>query len=187
MSQSDLIAFFIRQAEAMGAQVIPVDGAWGIGPKLVEVLRPFGQRVALVESPMSREAGLETALAVAGFHIEKDGADFARQADTGIVEFDYGIAETGTLAMDATDLKTRLATMLPLTCVALLRAERVRSNLTEVIDAYLERGNWPGYFTLVTGPSRTADIERSLTIGVHGPERLLIILVENNGGGRHGR
>jgi L-lactate dehydrogenase complex protein LldG len=187
LNQDDLIAFFTRQAEVMGAQVIPVEGAGGIGPKLVEALQPFGNRVALVESSMCREAGLEAALAAAGFGIEKEGADFARQADTGIVEFDYGIAETGTLAMDATDLKTRLATMLPLTCVALLRAERIRAGLTEVIDAYLERGNWPGYFTLVTGPSRTADIERSLTIGVHGPERLLIILVRNNGGGRHGR
>ncbi|WP_258358791.1 LutC/YkgG family protein [Moorella sulfitireducens] len=187
MAQDDLISFFTRQAEAMGAQVIPVDGVRDIGPQLVEVLKSYGRKVALVDSPVAREAGLEAALAAAGFHIEKDGAGFARQVDTGIVEFDYGIAETGTLAMDATGLKERLAAMLPLTCVALLRAGRIRANLSGVIDAYLERGNWPGYFTLVTGPSRTADIERSLTIGVHGPERLLIILVKDNGGDRLGR
>lgn len=185
MSQKELIASFTRQAEAMGAQVIPVAGPGDIAPKLVEILRPLGLKVALVASPLVQATGVETALAGAGFSIEKDGAEFARQADSGIVEFDYAIAETGTLAMDATDLKTRLAAMLPLTCVALIPAERLRANLTEVLDAYVDRGSWPGYFTLVTGPSRTADIERSLTIGVHGPERLLIFLV-GTGGGNNG-
>ncbi|MGI9861162.1 lactate utilization protein [Moorella naiadis] len=185
MSRNELIASFTSQAEAMGAQVIPVAGPGDIGPKLIEILRPVGLKVALVNSSLVQTGGVAAALAGAGFNIEKDGAEFARQADSGIVEFDYAIAETGTLAMDATDLKARLAAMLPLTCVALLPAERLRANLTEVIDAYLARGSWPGYFTLVTGPSRTADIERSLTIGVHGPERLLIILV-GNGGGKSG-
>ncbi|QGP91615.1 Lactate utilization protein C [Neomoorella glycerini] len=187
MRHAELIASFTSQAEAMGARVIPVAGPGEVASKLVEILRPLGLKVALVDSPLVQTAGVEKALGQAGFSIEKDGACFARQADTGIVEFDYGIAETGTLAMDATDLKTRLAAMLPLNCVALLPVERVRANLTEVIDAYLGRGSWPGYFTLVTGPSRTADIERSLTIGVHGPERLLIILIGDNGGGHHGR
>ncbi|MDN5344521.1 MAG: L-lactate dehydrogenase complex protein LldG [Clostridia bacterium] len=186
MSQKELTATFTRQAEIMGAQVVQVARVGAIAPKLVEALRPLGSKIALVDSPLVQTAGVERALAEAGFRIEKDGAAFARQADSGIVQFDYGIAETGTLAMDATDLKTRLAAMLPLTCVALLPEERLRVNLTQVIEAYLEQGGWPGYFTLVTGPSRTADIERSLTIGVHGPERLLIVLVgeEGDGNGR---
>ncbi|AKX95160.1 hypothetical protein MTHERMOG20_16040 [Moorella thermoacetica] len=187
MKSQELITSFTSQAEAMGARVIQAARPGEIGAKLVEVLRPLGSKIALVDSPLVKTAGVEAALAGAGFNVEKDGPEFARQADTGIVEFEYGIAETGTLAMDATDLKTRLAAMLPLTCVALLAAERVRANLTEVIDAYLERGPWPGYFTLVTGPSRTADIERSLTVGVHGPERLFIILVGENGGASRGR
>ncbi|MBC7324907.1 MAG: lactate utilization protein [Moorella sp. (in: Bacteria)] len=183
MNRNDLITSFTSRAEAMGARVIPVAGPEAVAPRLTEVLRPLGAKIALVDSPLVKNAGIEKALAGAGFSVEKDGAAFARQADTGIVEFEYGIAETGTLAMDATDLKTRLAAMLPLTCVALLPAARLRANLAEVIEAYLARGPWPGYFTLVTGPSRTADIERSLTIGVHGPEQLLIILVGDGGSG----
>lgn len=187
MAREDLIAAFTRQAEAMGAQILPVEGGRELGEALAEALKPYGRRAALFSSPIVREKSLEEALTAAGFTVEKDGPEFAREADVGIVEFDYGIAETGTLAMDATALKARLAAMLPLTCVALLKKERIRANLTEVIDAYLERGGWPGYFTLVTGPSRTADIERSLTIGVHGPERLLIFLVGDEGGEDRGR
>ncbi|PRR72452.1 Lactate utilization protein C [Moorella humiferrea] len=187
MAQEDLIAAFTRQAGVMGAQILPVEGRRELGKALAEALKPCGRRAALFASPLVRETNLEEALTAAGFTVEKDGPDFAREADVGIVEFDYGIAETGTLAMDATALKARLAAMLPLTCVALLRTKRIRANLTEVIEAYLERGSWPGYFTLVTGPSRTADIERSLTIGVHGPERLLIVLVGDEGGDDRGR
>ncbi|MDK2821497.1 MAG: L-lactate dehydrogenase complex protein LldG [Clostridia bacterium] len=161
----------------MAAEVIRVKKPMNIGTKLVEVLRPRGLNLALVDSPLVKEANLERYLIDAGFIVEKGGAEFARQADSGIVQFDYGIAETGTIAMDATDLKARLAAMLPLTCVALLPAINVRPNLTEVIETYLSQGSWPGYLTLVTGPSRTADIERSLTIGVHGPERFIIVLV----------
>jgi len=186
LKPSDLLANFSSQAETAGAQVIRVAAPEEIGPCLVENLRLLGLKVALVDTPLVKAAGLEKHLSAAGFNIEKEGAEFARQADIGIVEFDYGIAETGTLAADATDLKSRLAAMLPLSCVALLPLACLRANLTQVIESYLERGSWPGYLTLVTGPSRTADIERSLTIGVHGPERLLIILV-GDGGGQDGR
>lgn len=188
MKPSNLLANFSSQAETAGAQVIRVAAPEEIGSCLVESLRPMGLKVALVDTPLVKAAGLEKHLSAAGFNIEieKEGAEFARQADIGIVEFDYGIAETGTLAADATDLKSRLAAMLPLSCVALLPLACLRANLAQVIESYLERGSWPGYLTLVTGPSRTADIERSLTIGVHGPEQLLIILV-GDGGEQDGR
>lgn len=177
LTDQELVPGFTDLAETMGAQVISVSGPEAVAAKLVEVLRPLGSKVALTACSLIRETGLEAALTQAGFLVEKDGAEFARQADIGIVEADYGIAETGTLVTDATDLKRRLASMLPLTCAVLLPAERIRANLAEVVEAYLASGPWPGYLALVTGPSRTADIERSLTIGVHGPERLLIILV----------
>lgn len=186
MQPADLLVDFISQAEAAGAQVIQVNSAQEIAPPLIEYLRPLGKQVALADTPLVQAAGLEKHLIAAGFNIEKEGAEFARQADIGVVEFDYGISETGTMAADAADLKCRLAAMLPLSCVALLPRANLRPNLTQVIEHYLERSSWPSYLTLVTGPSRTADIERSLTIGVHGPERLLVILV-GDGGGQDGQ
>ncbi|MGI9951512.1 lactate utilization protein [Moorellaceae bacterium AZ2] len=173
---SDLVATFCRQAEAMGAQTLHVADRENAADQIITFLRTLGSRVALVNSPLVEEMALENALQGAGFQVEKEGPDFARHADIGIVEFDLGIAETGTLVQDATDLKKRLASMLPLNCLALLSAGQVVANMTEALAFYLRRGTWPGYLAMVTGPSRTADIERSLTIGVHGPERLLIVL-----------
>lgn len=177
MEREKLLATFCRQAETMGAQAIRETDPGNLVSQVVAFLRPLGSRVALVNSPLVEEVGLERALEQTGFQVEKEGPEFARQADSGIVEFDLGIAETGTLVQDATDLKKRLASMLPLNCLALLRAERVVANMTDALNFYLSRSTWPGYLAMVTGPSRTADIERSLTIGVHGPERLLIVLL----------
>jgi len=102
------------------------------------------------------------------------------QADMGISEFDLGIAQLGCIVQDASDLHTRLVSMLPPIHLALLpTAALVGSfgNALEIIEkAY--KGNIPPYLSFITGPSKTADIERELTIGVHGPEKLIILCID---------
>lgn len=170
----------------MGALTTKVKDVQRMKNEILEFLKPRGQRVAVAVSPLLKSADLEAALKEAGFEVETSGAWFAREADSGIVEFDLGVAETGTLVHDATDLYKRLASMLPLNCVAVLPANRIVRDMTQAFEYYLGQKTWPGYLALVTGPSRTADIERSLTIGVHGPECLLIVLVEEGEGSNAG-
>jgi L-lactate dehydrogenase complex protein LldG len=100
----------------------------------------------------------------------------AAESRVGISEFEWGLAATGTIAQDATDPRLRLASMLPETHVALFPTSRLLPDL----DALLERVDpiRARYLACVTGPSRTADIERVLTIGVHGPKKLVIIAVD---------
>ena len=100
----------------------------------------------------------------------------AAESRVGITEFDWALAATGTIAQDATDPRLRLASMLTETHVALFRT----STLLPDLDALLERVDprKARYLACVTGPSRTADIERVLTIGVHGPRKLVVIAVD---------
>lgn len=170
----------------MGALTTRVKDVQEMKNEILEFLKLRGQRVAVAISPFLKRANLEAALKEAGFEVETTGDTFAREADTGIVEFDLGVAETGTLVHDATDLYKRLASMLPLNCVAVLPASRIVSDMVQAFEHYLTQKNWPGYLAFVTGPSRTADIERSLTIGVHGPECLLIVVVEEGEGSNAG-
>jgi len=100
--------------------------------------------------------------------------------DAGIVRADYGIAETGTLIhFDADDEEKNVWT-LPETCLCLLAKDRIVPRLEAIapeISSHLARTDIPSpQVSLVTGPSRTADIECQLTIGVHGPARLLIMI-----------
>jgi L-lactate dehydrogenase complex protein LldG len=94
----------------------------------------------------------------------------------GISQMGWALADTGTLVQDASAVEERLVSTLPSIHVAVVALERLLPDLA----AFMERLGPvpPPYLSMITGPSRTADIERVLTIGVHGPERLVILVVE---------
>lgn len=99
---------------------------------------------------------------------------------TALTVVDGGIAATGSLLLDSTAEAVRLATMLAETHVALLPAEHIRPDAqawADELDATLKAGA-PSYTAFITGASRTADIERVLAIGVHGPQALHILIRE---------
>jgi L-lactate dehydrogenase complex protein LldG len=91
-----------------------------------------------------------------------------------------GIAETGSLFLDLADPEERGATALPVIHAVMVKASTIVSDiyaLEERIGDMLSAAV-PCYFSITTGPSRTADIERVLTIGVHGPKELHILILE---------
>ncbi|MFZ1983038.1 MAG: lactate utilization protein, partial [Desulfatitalea sp.] len=100
--------------------------------------------------------------------------------DIGVTLADYGIAETGTLVIDSSSEAVRLATMISEIHVAILPISRIRNNAYELereLTAYMHTPS--NYLAFITGASRTADIERVLAIGVHGPLALHILLWED--------
>jgi len=101
-------------------------------------------------------------------------SDYA--AATVTVEEVFGaIAETGTLVCSSEGGRAVQAGLLPAHHVAIVRRDRIFDTLDDFFASVAAAP--PTNVTLVTGPSRTADIELTLAIGVHGPERLDIILV----------
>ncbi len=97
-------------------------------------------------------------------------------AKVGISQLDWAIANTGTLVQDAAPVHQRLVSTLPLIHIALIRSDRLVPDLPSALTKIRpERTN---YISFITGPSRTADIERVLTIGVHGPEKLIIVIFD---------
>ncbi len=100
--------------------------------------------------------------------------------DIGFTIADYGIAETGTLVIDSKDESLRLATMVSEIHVAALPMSRIRQTAVDLepeLTALM--GSSPNYTAFITGASRTADIERILAIGVHGPLELHILIMED--------
>lgn len=93
---------------------------------------------------------------------------------------DYGIAETGTLAIESSSEELRLSTMLAEIHVAVIPKSRIRAT-AEDIYAELKglMSQNPDYLAFITGASRTADIERVLALGVHGPLELHILILED--------
>jgi len=106
----------------------------------------------------------------------------ANEIHTALTPVDWGIAETGTLVLDSSSEDVRIATMLSETHVALLPVSKIKPDVTALeneINAVL-KAEGSSYYAFITGASRTADIERVLTIGVHGPQELHILIMEEN-------
>ena len=99
---------------------------------------------------------------------------------TGLTRADWGIAETGTLVLDSNSEDLRLATMLSEAHVAVLPTSRVLPTAGD-LEGEMKRlmQTPPRYLAFITGASRTADIERVLTLGVHGPLELHLLLLKD--------
>ena len=101
----------------------------------------------------------------------------AAAAKIGISEMDFAIADTGTLVQDATAVERRLASTLPEIHVAIVSSDSIVPDLPAALARFNPR-QIP-FVSMITGPSRTADIERVLTIGVHGPSRLIVLFIDD--------
>jgi L-lactate dehydrogenase complex protein LldG len=106
--------------------------------------------------------------------------EHAESLHTGFTAADWGVAETGTLVIRSDSEDLRIATMLTDIHVVLLPLSRIRPDLPSLENelGQLMKAS-PGYLAFITGASRTADIERVLTIGVHGPLELHILVIED--------
>jgi L-lactate dehydrogenase complex protein LldG len=113
------------------------------------------------------------------FEVTRDAAEASK---IGVSQLEWAISDTGTLVTDAAPVERRLVSTLPVIHVAVVATDAIQPDM----PAALERihPNRCGYISMITGPSRTADIERVLTIGVHGPSRLVIVFVDELGRNR---
>ena len=106
-----------------------------------------------------------------------------RAAATDMVSVQHafaGIAETGTLMLPSAPQRPTTLNLLADTEIVLLRASRLVGAYEEAWDMLrAELGGMPRNVMLVTGPSRSADIEQTLELGAHGPRRLHVVLVED--------
>ena len=125
----------------------------------------------------------QAACAAAGVELLLDAPkDALFDVDVGISGAQWGIAETGTLVLESARERHRFVSLIPRVHIALLRADHLRGTLGEALslvrDGDAEGTVSSAAVTLVTGPSRTSDIELTLAIGVHGPQELHVILME---------
>lgn len=87
----------------------------------------------------------------------------------------YGLADTGSVVLAASPDEPRARSLLPEAHISLLDQERILPGLDELFEAV--GGELPSALAIVTGPSRSADIEQTLTVGVHGPGEVHIVLL----------
>jgi L-lactate utilization protein LutC len=98
-------------------------------------------------------------------------------ANVGITSADYVLGDTGSLVMLASPREARLVSLLPPAHIAVVPKERILTGLDELFALLPEPASVTSSMVLITGPSRTADIEQILVRGVHGPGQITVIVV----------
>jgi L-lactate dehydrogenase complex protein LldG len=109
--------------------------------------------------------------------VENFKDDLVHRIDAGITWASAGIAETGSLVLWPTVREPRLMSLLPPIHIALVEEDSIRDNLAELMAAQGWAMRMPTNIVVVSGPSKTADIEQTLAFGVHGPKELIVLVI----------
>lgn len=179
-----LFAEFEARAKSVGAEVVRVANGAAARDALVELAKSLGaKKMVAVDCPLAAAAGAYEALAAAGVEVytgQEDIAVHAPTADLGVSGVEFGVAETASVLQDAQAIESRLVSMLPPVHAVFMKSGNILPAMADALDVVAQMYD-RGYISFITGPSRTADIERVLTIGVHGPSRFVIIAVDEGG------
>jgi L-lactate dehydrogenase complex protein LldG len=134
------------------------------------------KKATLWSTPDLQELDIAGTLKALGVELIWPQADkrAVAECELGVTGVDAALPETGTLLLRSSPEKPRLVSLLPRVHLALLRRDALRPDLHQ---AFAEVKHDP-YCVLITGPSRTADIELTLTLGVHGPKSLYVWLLD---------
>jgi L-lactate dehydrogenase complex protein LldG len=190
----ELLARFIREVTAVGALVYRAQKGEEVGALITQICAGAGSSdVALSGSSLLLEMNLSaqlTALHLSVVAATDFGADekaklIARLAEcgAGVTTVDYAIAESGTLALTSDEDQALLVSLLPIIHIAVIRPQQILATLTDVVTE-LGSGRMQSAVpfrsaTFITGPSRTSDVELTLSIGVHGPKELHLIILSD--------
>jgi L-lactate dehydrogenase complex protein LldG len=156
---------FKENVESVAGHCIITTDVAGSLRQIITDLR--AQRIAVSDAPE-----------LAGFGVVPCASDLFN-FEVGITNAQAGIAETGTLVLDSSCERNRLVSVVPPVHIAILRASRIYATLADVLAMLQSGKELSPAITFITGPSRTADIELTLTIGVHGPQELYVIIDES--------
>ena len=182
--RESLVERFTTELEAVAGEVVRCRSIDDARTKLAELIDAAGwSTVAAADTPLVRDVleGLPQECVLypeAGF----ESKQLAR-IPAAVISAECFLADTGSAVVRAQTGEARLLAYLPETSVIIGRTEQLREHMPAAwgeISERLREEQVPGEWVVVSGPSRTADIEKILILGVHGPKRLVVMMVDSS-------
>jgi L-lactate dehydrogenase complex protein LldG len=197
-----LVARLQDELRAVGGQVVRVASVAEATAYVTQLAREYeANLVVRWEDELLEMLEVDAALQAQGVDVSmaspplEDAAALANQrqnlrellarADIGLSGADYAIAETGTLALSALPGQMRGVSLLPPVHVAVVRPSQIVASMADCLAMLQDEGRedlqerLTSCVSFITGPSRTGDIELSLTVGVHGPGELHLVILDD--------
>lgn len=169
---ADLVSCFVEQAKALSSEVLRIKQQGEVPHVIAQYLAEHNLENHTLCWPDFLELDWIAARIVVA-------AQAASEEDAvGITGAFCAIAETGTLMLLSGAHTPAATSLLPATHIAVLDSTRIVATMEDAWELLRrERGGLPRAVNFISGPSRTADIEQTVTLGAHGPARVLIVLV----------
>ncbi|MGH9879936.1 MAG: LutC/YkgG family protein [Pyrinomonadaceae bacterium] len=189
-----LVNRFTAEAVSLGCKVYQVDTVKALADRVAEICTEAGAReIVLSDAVLLQELSLSSKLQQDRFSInhvrefskrsKEDLVAHLAASSVGITAVDYAIAETGTIVLTSDEEQALLVSLLPPIHIAVLKSAQIKQSLTTVIEklnvARMGREAPCRSATFITGPSRTSDVELTLSIGVHGPKELHLFILSS--------
>lgn len=190
LDQAGLVNQFANELMKLGGVVIPVPSNQELVAAVAAYLKETGTTRLIVWPAGDALAGAEPAeeweregIQVTRWSAEGNRDVLIRAAEAsqaGLAYAAHAISETGSIVLYNRGDRGRLVSLLPNQFLAVVRASAVVPRITQVLAGMAPRTADYSCVNIITGPSRTSDIEMDLTIGVHGPGRITVFLIEDH-------
>lgn len=177
VDRAGLVHRFTQELEAVGGVVHHVEAVDDAARVFASILQSGKvQTLAVSNDPLANALSKRTIATheVIGPDASRDAIGIA---EAGLTGGRFAIAEHGTVVMCPKDDHGRLIALLPQHHIAVLFVSQLLGTLAECLT-HLALGEVPATTTFVSGPSRTADIEQTLVVGIHGPAQFTTILID---------
>lgn len=180
--QSTLKSKFISELSNVNTKILEASDETEINKMILNLTKEKKlESFSIWESQYLKKLKLEKSLKDEGLKlITAKNKNRIANSNIGITEVDYAIVDTGTLVLLTNNNQPRSVSLLPPIHLAIVRPENLVRNIQDLFvilkSEQEEEEDIMSCMTFITGPSRTADIELNLTLGVHGPKELYVII-----------
>lgn len=168
--EGDLTGRLEEELQRLGGELIRAANPAQAAQLLEQATLPHTGPWFVADLPLAREVAE---------YLPVDIADIADLQDCqgAVTEARWVIADTGTVALELSGRQPRSCYLLPEIHVAVATADRLLVTLADALQRLADEDYLPTSLVYVTGPSRTADIEKTIVIPAHGPKRLILVLL----------
>ena len=176
VSMADRVERFCRSLEALAGKTHLALSPAGACAYVAAAIA--GKTAVASNSPFLAECGITDLAGVrSGITDRAELRELCATSDFGITSADYALADTGSLVMISSPREARMISLLPPAHIAVVPRDRLLTGLDELFRVVPKPADVSSSMVLITGPSRTADIEQFLVRGVHGPGTIHVVLV----------
>ena len=177
LSSTDVVVAFAERFQQVGGEFHYCETLADFATQLTAYRE--GQQVG---APYVWEPDLQVVLEMAGVEFRAGEADFVANGDLSLTSCEALVARTGSVLVSAATASGRRLSIYPDQHLVLARPSQVVAEIGDALRVMQDRygAALPSMVSLTSGPSRTADIEKTLVLGAHGPRRIALFLLEED-------